>query len=61
MSYENGIASVEWNTSVACLKSNDGGDNDKGGSDDRDKDADRSSSGSGIGWFFLLYVRIISH
>lgn len=60
--YENGITSAQWKTNAGCpVKTSDGGDNDGGGSEGGEKDAgdDASSGGSGIGWFFLLYVLIV--
>lgn len=59
--YAEGIASVEWKTSAGCRKSNDGDGNNEGGGEDGKKSPDEgaSSSGSGVGWFFLLYVHII--
>jgi hypothetical protein len=50
--YNDGVMSVEWKTPAGCPVKR----NDDGSSGDGEKEVEVGRTGSGIGWFFLLYV-----
>jgi hypothetical protein len=58
--YDGTQANVEWKTKAGCPLQGDGGSDhdhkDDGGQKPGDDNKNDESTGSGVGWFFLMYV-----